>query len=107
MRVFAVYSPRKAWLVRVWAESWDARGWSAKLLTEREVRERGTPRRAAKARGGGLLTDLCVINFSCRARSRDPRKSIRFGKPGWERAGLVRFSVSETEQQIRDCGRPL
>ena len=69
MKAFAVFSEGKAGLIRVWAQSWEARGWRPQLLTSRELEEHGSARKAAKNRGGGLLTDLCVINFSCRSRS--------------------------------------
>lgn len=107
MRVFAVYSGSKAALVRVWAKSWEARGWVPQLLSEREVRQHGNPRRASVARGGGHLTDLCWINFSLTPRRRAQRTVKKFSRPGWESADLVRFPATATEQQVRECGRAL
>lgn len=104
MKVFALFSPDKAALVRVWARSWAARGWRPQVLTEREVREAGSPRKAARARGGGVLTDLQVINFGYRRGGKKARKT--HGKPGWESADLVVFPASFTEQDVRDA-RPL
>ena len=77
------------------------------MVSEREIAEHRTPRRAIKARGGGHLTDVCVINFSCTPRTRARRVVSRFGKPGWESADLVRFPATATEQDVRDCGRPV
>jgi hypothetical protein len=107
MKVFAAFSLPKAGLVRVWMQSWEARGWQPRLVSEREVREYVTVRRAIKARGGGHLTDLRVINFSCTPRGRAHRKLSKFGRPGWELADLVGFPEDSTEQSIRDCGRPV
>jgi hypothetical protein len=107
VRVFATFSAPKAGLVRVWAHSWASRGWSPKLIAEREVREFGTARRAARSRGGGFMSDLRVINFSCTPRKRNKRRTVLVGRPGWETADLVKFPVSATEQEVRDCGRPL
>ena len=104
MKVFAAYSREKVGIVRVWAESWAARGWSPRLISPKEIREFGSPRKAAEARGGGILTDLLTINFAGR---RHPLKSRRFGRPGWEDAPLVRFTPGTDESSIRECGRCL
>ena len=105
MKIFAVFSGCKAGLVKVWAESWEARGWTPQLLSEREVKAHGSAGKAAKVRGGGLLGDLRVINFSYPVRKRPRRRVVWFGSPGWETARLVRFVSDTTEQQVRGCGR--
>jgi hypothetical protein len=109
MKVFAAYDPRKIRLVRAWIQSWEARGWRPQLLSEREVKDYRSARLAAKARGGGLLSDLCVINFSFRFRfrSKDSRRSVQVGKRGWATASLVRFPSTATERDIWECGRKI
>lgn len=107
MKVFAEYSSGKAGLIRVWAQSWEAAGWEPQLLSEREVLDAGSARLAAKARGGGLLVDICTINFGLRFRSPASRRAVVFGKRGWADANLVKFPADFTEQQVWDCGRKL
>ena len=107
VKVFAEYAEAKAGLVRAWMQSWKLRGWHPRLITEREKRWHGTTRRAIKARGGGHLTELRIINFSCTPRRRAQRVISQVGKPGWETADLVRFPTRATDQEVRSCGRPL
>ena len=107
MRVFAVFSERKAGLVGIWAHSWEARGWTPRLISEREVEACGSVRAALRARGGGLLSDLQVINYSYPVRKRPRRRIVRVGLPGWLTARLVRFSPDDTEARVRECGREL
>ena len=107
MKVFAVYSERKTPLVRVWMESWGKQGWVPQLLSAKEIAEHGSPRRAAEKRGGGVLADVLVINFSHPPRRRAGLRAARFGKPGWLQAPLVRFSFGTTEEEVRGCGRAL
>lgn len=105
MKVFAVFSGKKAGMVKIWARSWAAHGWTPRLLSEKEVRLAGTPRAAARARGGGLLADLGVINFGYPVRNRPRRRVIRWASTGWTDALLVRFPEGTTEERILECGR--
>lgn len=107
MKAFAAFSERKAGLVGIWARSWSARGWVPKLISEREIEVHGSARAAMRARGGGLLTDLRVINYSYPARKRPARRVVRMGDPGWLTARLVRFEWWATEARVRECGRDL
>ena len=107
MKVFSVFSERKAGLIKVWAQSWEARGWTPQLISERELETEGSVRAAIRARGGGVLADVLVVNFEYPARRRPPRRVVGFGKPGWKMARLVRFPAGATEEQIRNCGRSL
>ena len=107
MKVFAVFRESQSGIVKVWAASWRAHGWTPQLLAEWEVEDSGSARRAAKARGGGLLVDVCVINFAYPDRRRPTRRLARVGRSGWLTAPLVRFPPGTTEQTIRDCGRAL
>jgi hypothetical protein len=107
VKVFAVFSESLAGLVKVWAQSWAARGWRPQLISERELEALGSPEAAAKARGGGLLADVRVINFSYPARHTPKRRAVQHGRNGWLAAPLVRFPSSATEEDVRGCGRPL
>ncbi len=107
MKVFAVYSEPLAGIVKVWAQSWKARGWKPQLLTPDEVGEHGGPRAAARKRGGGFLTHLRTINFGHPADAHRPARTARLGVRGWLEAPLVRFPESVTEQSIRECGRSI
>jgi len=107
VKVFAAYSEQRAPLVRVWMESWSSRGWTPQLLSAKELVEHGSLRRAVEARGGGVLADVLVINFSYPTRRQPLLRAVRFGRAGWERAPLVRFPRGVTEEEIRDCGRVL
>lgn len=107
MKVFAVFSERKAGLVKVWADSWESRGWTPQLLSAREIEIHGSPRAAARARGGGLVGDIRVINFAYPVRRRPRRRIVWFGKPGWQTAALVRFRSDCSGSQVLECGRPL
>ena len=106
MKVFAAYDGGKTPLVRVWSRAWESRGWTPQLLSEKEISEFGSVRKAARRRGGGMLTDLLVINFSFCPEGRT-QSPVRHGHPGWEKAGLVQFSAQATEEEIMGCGREL
>jgi hypothetical protein len=105
VRVFAVFSERKAGLIRVWVRSWSGRGWAPQLISASEIKKYGTARRAAEARGKGLLSDLQVVNFAYPARSRLPRRVVCYGRTGWQTARLVRFPVVGGEDLVLRCGR--
>jgi hypothetical protein len=107
VKVFAVFLEPLAGVVKLWAQSWETRGWVPQLISAQETEEHGSVRAAARARGGGLLTDLRVLNFSYSAKRTPKRRVVRVGRSGWLTAPLVRFSSEVTEQEILDCGRPL
>ncbi len=107
MKVFAVFSEDTVELVRLWSDSWRSRGWHPRLISEKEIEEAGSVRKAVKLRGGGILVDVMVINFDYPVRNCPRLRAVRHGKPGWDEAPLVRFSKGTTEQAIRDCGRSL
>ena len=107
MKVFAVFAESLAGVVKIWSRSWAARGWTPQLISHKEIEAHGSPRAAAKARGGGFLSHLFVINFSYPARRRPRVRTVKQGAPGWTEAPLVRFPPGVTEQDIRDCGRAL
>lgn len=107
MRVFASYSERSAPLIRVWAESWALRGWNPKIISAKELDEVGPLKVSAKARGGGLLSDVLVINFGFPVRGRRACRAIRYGGRGWLQAPLVRFPAGTSEDTVRNCGRDL
>lgn len=105
MKVFAVFSEGKAGLVKVWARSWESRGWAARLISRGEILRHRSARAAVRARGGGVLVDLEVINFSHR-RNHRPR-TVVWGRPGWMSAPLVRFPGNATTEVVAQCGRAL
>lgn len=107
MKVFAVFSERKAGLIKVWSRSWEAHGWTPQLISSKELAVMGSVRAAARARGGGLLADLQVINFDYPSRKRPRRRILAYGCPGWEKARLVQFPSEATEEDVQKCGRPL
>ena len=107
MKVFAVFAEPLAEIVKLWARSWAARGWTPQLLSHKEIEIHGSPRAAARARGGGFLSTLLVLNFSYPARRRPRVRTVKWGSPGWQTAPLVRFPPGVTEQDIRGCARAL
>lgn len=106
MRVFAQFSERSAGLVKVWAKSWAARGWTPQLLSAQEVSACGSARAAARRRGGGLLADLRVINYGYPSRRCPRRRVVAFNAAGWQDALLVRFSSTATEADVHSA-RPV
>lgn len=107
MKVFAVYSEPLAGIVKVWSQSWKARGWKPQLLAPDEVAEHGSARAAARERGGGFRADLRVINFSLRPGAKGGKLAVCQGAPGWLNSPLVSFPESVTDQAIRECGRSI
>jgi len=103
--IFALFEASKIPLVRIWVDSWQARGWSPALISPREVEEAGSFRKAVAHRRGNAMSDLSEINFS--GSPRGPLRSVRFGKKGWLTAPLVRFPTGTTEAEIYSCGRKL
>ncbi len=103
MKIFAVFSERKAGLVRIWARSWSDRGWAPRLISPKEVNVHGSVKAAVHARGGGLLGDIQVINVSYPVRRRPVRRVVWFGRTGWRSARLLRFPVGTLEEDIRGC----
>jgi hypothetical protein len=102
--VYAVFEESKAVFVSTWISSWEARGWTARILSAREVEEAGDIRKAARWRGNGPVVDLATINFSLPAKRGAKMRTVSFGKRGWTTAGLVRFHNSG---DIFLCGRTL
>lgn len=104
MRVFQVFAPfsaRSVALVKAWAESWTAYGWTPRLLSAREIREAGSRARAVEARGGGFLVDGLTFNYGLRPGSRKTA-IVGQGRRGWRGSKLVRFPEGSTEDQIRE-----
>lgn len=106
-KVFALYSPAKARLVRIWQRSWADNGWKPRLLAPKEADEAGSPQSAIRQRGGGIFVDLSSINFSAKSNSRGPRTCAAYNKPGWLEAQVVNFPDNYGEDDILACGRPL
>ena len=105
-RVFAVFESSKVALVRVWIDSWAARGWSPQLISPREIEEAGSVPQALRRRArGGAVTDLLAINFS--GRPRDSLRAVRLGRRGWQSAPVVRFPAGTSEADVFSCGRKL
>ena len=105
--VFAVFSELESDFVSLWIRSWEARGWTARILSAREIQEAGGPWEAVCRRrrtSGGHLVDLQTINFSLPAKKGQKLRAVRFGKRGWKTAGLVRFSSVD---EIFACERVL
>jgi hypothetical protein len=104
--VFAVFSELESDFVSLWIRSWEARGWTARILSAREIQEAGSAWEAVwKRRGhGGPIVDLQTINFSLPAKKGQKLRAVRFGKRGWKTAGLVRFS---SVGEVYACGRAL
>lgn len=91
MTIFTVYSEAQAGILRLWAQSWKARGWTPKLVTRKKEKQ-------------GRFSYSFVINFSQRP-TRKPLRPVKFGARGWQDAPLVRFPETVTVQQVLDCGR--
>jgi hypothetical protein len=108
-QIFAVFTQAEAHLVRLWVDSWAARGWAPQLISAKEVEECGSPKRAAQRRGGprAEVVPLCTLNFGCPVSAKHPLRPARYGKRGWLSAGLVRFPVDMTEDRLAGCGRTL
>lgn len=77
------------------------------MISDKELAQWGTPKAAANARGGGIVVDVRVINFSYPSRRHPRKRIVQAGKAGWLSAPLVRFPVGVTEEAIRECGRKL
>jgi len=107
-QIFAVFTTAEAHLVRLWVDSWQARGWEPQIISAKEVGDFGSALCAAKHRGGprAQVVPLCVLNFDLHASS-GALRAVRYGKRGWLTAPLVRFPVDMTESRIAGCGRPL
>lgn len=100
VKVFTLFDPATAGLLRVWARSWANRGWTPRLLTARDVK-RHTPQEVAEKRRG-VFVPPGVINFHFK---KNPMPFTRaFKETGWEGAALVKF---ETEDEVLNCGRPI
>jgi hypothetical protein len=109
-QIFAVFTQAEAHLVRLWVDSWAARGWAPQLISAKEVEEMGSARRAAVRRcsvADAQVVPLCVLNFNCPVTAKRPLRPVRYGKRGWLSAGLVRFPVDMTEDRLAGCGRTL
>jgi hypothetical protein len=109
VKIFAVYNDGEAGLVRLWFRSWSLRGWVPQLLTPGEVSRAGSPLKAARQRGGSVVTRLSVINFNFRRPRATPRNLpvVKFKKSGWPKAALVDFKTAQSEKEILSCGRPV
>lgn len=106
MKVFAVYSEKTVELISPWAASWTARGWIPRLISPQDIEEHGSARRAVEALGGGFLSDCRVINYGFRPIKQALRPAIvRYGRPGWRTAALVRFPEDATGVTVRNGGR--
>lgn len=55
-KVFAVYEPEHAHRIREWVGHWEAEGWTPQLISQRELREAGSIRKAIKKRAGKSVT---------------------------------------------------
>jgi hypothetical protein len=108
-QIFAVFSSAEAHLVRLWVDSWHARGWEPQLISAKEIEEHGSAKEAARQRGGpkAALVSLGVLNFNCPVTAARPLRPVRYGKRGWRSAGLVRFHADMTEDRLAGCGRTL
>ena len=108
-QIFAVFTTAEAHLVRLWVDSWTARGWQPQVISAKEVGEFGSAKEAARRRGGpkASLVSLCVLNFNCPVTAARPLRPVRYGKRGWLSAGLVRFPDDMTEDRLAGCGRTL
>ena len=106
-QVFAPFDESKVGILRLWVDSWAARGWSPRLLSPNEIRDAGGSAKKAVARraGNALLLDLGVINFSHNCSSR--LRVVAAGRRGWKAATLVRFPAGATPDDILNCGRKL
>jgi hypothetical protein len=96
MDVFTHWKGSNPTLLRVWARSWESRGWKPRLLTTRN------PRPPA----GAFVVPCSAINFSRRPK-RGPLPVSVFGEPGWDSAPVVLFPADSTEDAVLNCGRPL
>lgn len=101
MKVYTVFKPQFAGLLRLWAMSWERRGWKTRILTPRDIQKHGSVKRAA---GDHLFVPPTAINFSFRPPRRKPRR-VRLGKFGarhWEDLPVVLF---DREYDVLNCGR--
>lgn len=89
MKIFTTLALGQGALMRVWCRSWESRGWETRLRSDKAER--------------GRDVKVNIINFSFKPGQRWPRV-VKFGRPGWKLAALVRF---DTEDQVLNCGRPL
>jgi hypothetical protein len=108
-QIFSAFTAVEAHFVRLWVDSWAARGWEPQILSAKEVAACGSVKQAAIRRGGkhAEVAPLCALNFNCPVTAKKPLRPVRYGKRGWLSAGLVRFPVDMTEDRMADCGRTL
>jgi hypothetical protein len=102
MQVFTLYSPKTADLLRLWALSWQRRGWKTRLLTDRELKKFGSVKKAMAGRKRAIFVPPTAINFGLSARIKRLPKMSRFPARGWESAPVVQF---RREYEILNCGR--
>jgi hypothetical protein len=95
VNVFVKFDPDQAAVLVLWKRSWEARGWTARLISQAKDDEPVT-----------LRVPVNVINFSFRNPRETPRRIAWkvFGHPGWEKSPLV-FFPNATEETILKCGR--
>jgi hypothetical protein len=101
MQVFTLYQPKTAGMLRLWALSWERRGWKTRLLTDRELKKFGSIKRAMRGRKRAIFVPPSAINFGFSPGKRLPKIS-RFPARGWESAPVVQF---KREYDILNCGR--
>jgi hypothetical protein len=101
VKVFTYYDstptapPNQAELIRVWAHSWEAQGWTPRLLTVRHARASRLGSVCAKLscdwiaaleyHGGGFFCSPNIINFSFPGKEaflRAPKRDARFFSAG-------------------------
>lgn len=101
MKVFTVFSPENADVLRVWERSWRLQGWKPGLLTVREVDRHG--KKAAQVRGSRYADlDVRTINYTFkRPRTLPVRIGVkRYGVRGWKSAPVVLFPSNFSESDI-------
>jgi hypothetical protein len=97
MIVYTVYDPADAEMLRLWALSWERRGWDARLIARGEP----APKHAVRS-------NPRIINFGHLPSDRRRRLvAVRFGHVGWQAAPLVQFSPKCGPTAVLKCGRAL
>jgi hypothetical protein len=101
MLIFARFDPADPHpLARVWAKSWEANGWTVKLIIPSED-SRAMERRAGRRKH--RLSTFNDINFSQSPKA--PIRRAKLGTRSWLTAGIVEFPAGSTEETVRNSGR--